>query len=107
MWDPNIGMGTVTHQNIGYLLPMGPWYWSFEHVGVPDWVAQRLWLGYDPVRRRRSACGSCSHRSWPGGPARHVATFGYTLTPYVLDLGARLSVILLPYAGAAVADRAD
>jgi arabinofuranan 3-O-arabinosyltransferase len=26
MWDPNIGMGTVTHQNIGYLFPMGPYY---------------------------------------------------------------------------------
>ncbi|HMG25814.1 MAG TPA: alpha-(1-_3)-arabinofuranosyltransferase family protein, partial [Acidimicrobiia bacterium] len=22
MWDPNIGLGTVTHQNIGYLFPM-------------------------------------------------------------------------------------
>ena len=26
MWDPHIGFGTVTHQNIGYLFPMGPWY---------------------------------------------------------------------------------
>ncbi|MBS1838823.1 MAG: DUF3367 domain-containing protein, partial [Actinobacteria bacterium] len=24
MWDPNIGLGTITHQNIGYLWPMGP-----------------------------------------------------------------------------------
>src|SRR3954467_10778176 len=45
MWDPNIGLGTVTHQNIGYLFPMGPWYWAFDKLGVPDWVAQRLWLG--------------------------------------------------------------
>ena len=45
MWDPNIGLGTVTHQNIGYLWPMGPCYWLFERLGVPDWVAQRLWLG--------------------------------------------------------------
>jgi len=26
MWDPNIGLGTVTHQNIGYVFPMGPYY---------------------------------------------------------------------------------
>ena len=45
MWDPNIGFGTVTHQNIGYLFPMGPFYWVFDRLGVPDWVAQRLWLG--------------------------------------------------------------
>ena len=45
MWDPNIGMGTVTHQNIGYLFPMGPFYWVLDRVGMPDWVAQRIWLG--------------------------------------------------------------
>ena len=44
MWDPNVGLGTVTHQNIGYLFPMGPWFWVFEQLGAPDWVAQRLWL---------------------------------------------------------------
>src|SRR6478736_1326878 len=45
MWDPNIGFGTITHQNIGYLWPMGPYYWLMDAIGVPDWVAQRLWLG--------------------------------------------------------------
>src|SRR5688572_10098029 len=44
MWDPHIGAGTVPHQNIGYLFPMGPFYWVFQQLGVPDWVAQRLWL---------------------------------------------------------------
>lgn len=33
MWDPSIGMGTVTHQNIGYLWPIGPYYWLAELVG--------------------------------------------------------------------------
>src|SRR4029079_14416063 len=45
MSDPNIGMGTVTHQNIGYLFPMGPSYWLMHLVGVPAWVSQRIWLG--------------------------------------------------------------
>ena len=45
MWDPSVGTGTVTHQNIGYLLPMGPWYWVFHTLRVPTWVAQRLWTG--------------------------------------------------------------
>src|SRR5579862_1804816 len=45
LWNPNVGMGTVTHQNIGYLFPMGPWYWFFHQVSVPTWVAQRLWMG--------------------------------------------------------------
>ncbi len=45
MWDPTVGLGTVTHEYIGYLLPMGPFFAVFHLVGVPVWVAQRLWLG--------------------------------------------------------------
>lgn len=98
MWDPNIGMGTVTHQNIGYLWPIGPWYWAFQNAGVPDWVAQRLWLGTIlfvaglGVRFLLRTLGQ-------EGPHVTAATYCYALTPYVLTLAARLSVILLPYAG--------
>jgi len=98
MWDPNIGMGTVTHQNIGYLWPIGPWYWFADVLGMPDWVAQRLWLGTIlfaagvGVRFMLKALGQ-------EGPHVTAATFVYALTPYVLSLAARLSVILLPYAG--------
>ena len=98
MWDPNIGMGTVTHQNIGYLWPIGPWYWVADAAGMPDWVAQRLWLGTIlfaaglGVRFMLKALGQ-------EGPHVTAATFVYALTPYVLSLAARLSVILLPYAG--------
>src|SRR4051812_13677229 len=28
LWDPTVGMGTVTHQTIGYLWPLGPYYWT-------------------------------------------------------------------------------
>ena len=45
VWDSQIGLGTVTHQNIGYLWPMGPFYWVLDAIGLPDWVAQRLWIG--------------------------------------------------------------
>lgn len=98
MWDPSIGLGTVTHQNIGYLWPIGPYYWLAETLNVPDWVAQRFWLGSIMVlagigvRFMLKAMGQ-------EGPHVTAATFVYALTPYVLTLGARLSVILLPYAG--------
>ena len=45
LWDPSVGLGTVTHENIGYLLPMGPFYWAMAELHVPLWVAQRLWMG--------------------------------------------------------------
>ena len=37
--------GWVPHQTIEYLWPQGPWYWLFEQLAAPDWVAQRLWIG--------------------------------------------------------------
>ncbi|MBI2709550.1 MAG: DUF3367 domain-containing protein [Actinobacteria bacterium] len=98
MWDPNIGLGTVTHQNIGYLWPMGPYYWAFQHLGVPDWIAQRLWLGSIiflaglGVRYLMRTLGQ-------QGPQVVASMFLYAFTPYVLTLAARLSVILLPFAG--------
>ena len=100
LWDPTVGMGTVTHQTIGYLWPLGPYYWVMDRLGVPDWVAERLWLGtllfaagagvvflWRTIERRR-----------PVWPAVTVAAFAYTLTPYVLDYAARISVILMPWA---------
>ncbi len=64
MWDPHIGLGTVTHQSLGYLFPLGPYYWLMQRIGVPDWVAQRLWLGHAHVRRRcRGAVAGPHHRT--------------------------------------------
>ena len=45
LWNPSVALGTVSHEYIGYLLPMGPFYVVFHLLGVPVWVAQRLWLG--------------------------------------------------------------
>lgn len=98
MWDPNIGMGTVTHQNIGYLWPIGPYYWLADAVGLPDWVAQRIWLG-SILFAAGLGVRFLLHTLGSRGPHVTAASFLYALTPFVLTLGARLSVILLPYAG--------
>src|SRR5680860_67194 len=37
--------GWVPHQHIAYLWPSAPWFWLFESLGVPDWIAHRLWIG--------------------------------------------------------------
>ncbi|HET6952336.1 MAG TPA: alpha-(1-_3)-arabinofuranosyltransferase family protein [Acidimicrobiales bacterium] len=96
MWDPSIGLGTVTHQNVGYLWPMGPFYWLADRVGLPDWTAQRLWWGTIMFLAGAGVAYLLRTLGWKG-PGVVAATFGYALTPFVLTLVARLSAILLPF----------
>ncbi|HMA46946.1 MAG TPA: alpha-(1-_3)-arabinofuranosyltransferase family protein, partial [Frankiaceae bacterium] len=98
MWDPGVGMGTVTHQSIGYLLPMGPFYWVLEHVGLPVWVAQRLWTGSLLFAAGTGVLFLLRSFGWPDR-VTVVAALGYALSPYVLEYEARMSAILLPWAG--------
>ncbi len=97
MWDPNIGLGTVTHQNLGFLFPLGPYYWVMETIGVPDWIAQRLWLGSILFAAGTGVRYLLGQLGWRGS-GRTVAALAYMLSPYFLAYAARISVILLPWA---------
>ena len=97
MWDPHVGMGTVTHQTIGYAFPMGPYYWLLDQIGSPAWVSQRLWLG---SLLFAAALGVLYLLRTFGlrGPGVVVAALAFMCTPYVLDYLARISVLLMPWA---------
>ncbi|MEE2697526.1 MAG: alpha-(1-_3)-arabinofuranosyltransferase family protein, partial [Actinomycetota bacterium] len=41
MWQPDFAMGTVTHQNLGFLWPVGPFFAAGDLLGLSDWVVQR------------------------------------------------------------------
>ncbi len=98
MWDPKIGMGTVTHQNIGYLFPMGPFFWVLEQaLGVPSWVAQRLWLGsliFAAGLGMRYLLRTIGMR----GPGIVVGMLAYMFTPYVVEYSSRFTGLLGPWA---------
>lgn len=98
LWDLHTGMGGVTHQNIGYLLPQGPWYWIFEHLHVPIWVAQRLWTGTLLFAAGMGVLALLRTFGWKNRPS-FLAAIAYQLSPYVLEYVARISAILLPWAG--------
>lgn len=98
LWSSSFGAGTVTHQYIGYLWPMGPYFWLMEALGFPDWIAQRLWWGsliflatYGTYRLGR-ALGIHNNYAF-------LAALLYGLSPYGLHYLARLSGILLPWVG--------
>jgi arabinofuranan 3-O-arabinosyltransferase len=97
MWDPNVGLGTVTHQNIGYLFPMAPYYWLFRALDLPVWFAQRIWLGTILVV---AGLGVLYLMRTLGvkGPGAVVAALAFMLSPYSLDYAARISAILMPWA---------
>ena len=97
MWDPNTGLGTVTHQNIGYLLPMGPYYTLISWLGIPMWVGQRIWMG-SLMLAAGTGVAYCARRLGLEGPGRAVAAVAYTLSPYILDYLDRISAILMPWA---------
>ncbi|MCJ7439529.1 MAG: alpha-(1-_3)-arabinofuranosyltransferase family protein, partial [Acidimicrobiia bacterium] len=99
LWDPTTGLGTVTHQNIGYLLPMGPWFWATEQLGVPVWVSQRLWLGSVLFVAGAGVLFLARTLRWPGTVGPTVAALAFALSPFVVQYATHLSVLLLPYAG--------
>jgi arabinofuranan 3-O-arabinosyltransferase len=98
LWDPDWALGTVTHQSVGYLWPMGPWYWLFEAVGAPVWLAQRLWLGTILLAAGAGVLFLGRVFGWGRWPAL-VAALVYLLSPYPLSYATRISALILPWAG--------
>jgi arabinofuranan 3-O-arabinosyltransferase len=98
MWYPTVALGTVTHQYIGYLFPMGPYYALAAALHVPAWVAQRLWLGAILFAAGAGVLFLCKTLSMRG-PGRLVGGLAFMLSPYILQYTGRISVILLPWAG--------
>ncbi|MCX2971230.1 MULTISPECIES: alpha-(1-_3)-arabinofuranosyltransferase domain-containing protein [Streptomyces] len=44
LWSDRSGFGGIADQYVGYLFPMLPFYALADLVGVPVWLAERLWL---------------------------------------------------------------
>ena len=97
MWDPTVGLGTVTHQQIGYLFPMGPFFWLTHVLGVPTWAAQRLWVGLILFAAGTGLWWLMRHLGLDD-PGRMVASLAYMLSPYTLQYVGHISVILLAFA---------
>ncbi len=97
MWDPSVGAGTVPHQNIGYLFPLGPYHWLLDVVGVPSWIGQRLVWAILVFAASWGACRLGRLLGWSTTMAG-VAGLAYGFSPYLLSYLARLSVILFPWA---------
>ena len=90
--------GWVPHQHIAYLWPAGPWFWLFETLGVPDWIAHRLWIGTIMVVAGLGVRWCVRLLGLSAGAALAAAVV-YQTSLYVLPYVSRTSVMLLPWAG--------
>lgn len=97
IWDPHRGLGSVADGDPGRLWPLGAYHWTMHTVGVPDWIAQRLWI----AALLLAAGGGVLFlaRSWRWRPsAGAAAAFVYALSPLVTT-GVLDAHGLLPFAG--------
>ena len=98
MWNADQSFGTVTHQNVGYLFPMGPYFWAAHFAHIPMWIAQRFWMGSLlflaglGVRKVAQEMGLSRGAGW-------AAAIPYALSPFIIVNIARTSAILMPWAG--------
>src|SRR5688572_13893338 len=97
-FDPRQFAGWVPHQHIAYLWPAGPWFALSDRLGVPDWIAHRLWIG-TLLLAAGLGVRWCARVLGLGQLAAAVAAVIYQLSPYVLPYVSRTSVMLLPWAG--------
>jgi arabinofuranan 3-O-arabinosyltransferase len=97
-FDPRQYAGWVPHQHVAYLWPAGPWFWSFDTIGVPDWIAHRLWIGTLMVAAGLGVRWTARLLGL-GQAAALSAAVVYQLSPYLLPYVSRTSVMLLPWAG--------
>ena len=97
LWDRQVGAGTVSHQHVGYLFPMGPFFALAEVVGLPDWLAQRLWLASITALAGFGARWML-RRVGVDRLGAFVGAVVYMLSPYQLAFSSRMSVLLLSFA---------
>ena len=97
-YDPRQFAGWVPHQHISFVWPSGPWYWLFDQIGAPDWIAHRLWLGTLLLVAALGVRWCAVQLGLSTLPAL-TAGVVYELAPYILPYVSRTSVMLLPWAG--------
>lgn len=96
-WDNRQFAGWVPHQTVTYLWPSGPWYWLFGQLGIPDWMAHRLWIATLLFGGGLGVRWAAKHLGLAGVGAL-TAALVYQLSPYVLPYLSRTSLMLLPWA---------
>ena len=97
-FEPDQFAGWVPFQQITYLWPSGPWYLLFDALGIPDWIAHRLWIATIMFLAGAGVLWTARLLGLSRSGA-FIAALVYQLAPFMLAYISRTSLLLLPWAG--------
>ncbi len=97
-WDPGTYLGFIPHQAISYVFPMGTFFYLADVIGIPVWIAQRLWQSLLLLGAGWGVVALMDTLRGPKRTAMHwVAAIFYMFNPYIIMWLPRTSGMLLPY----------
>ncbi|MFC7612786.1 alpha-(1-_3)-arabinofuranosyltransferase [Actinokineospora soli] len=96
LWNPQSTAGEIQNQAYGYLFPMGPFFTVCQTVGLPPWIAQRLWCAL-LLCLAFGGMLALARALRVGNPvAQFVGAFAYALAPRMLTEIGPISAEMLP-----------
>ena len=98
LWNPAATSGELQNQAYGYLFPMGPYFGLCQLLGLPEWVAQRLWGALLMCLACYGTLALARALKIGSEPARLVGGLAYALSPRMLTEIGSLSAEMLPVA---------
>jgi Alpha-(1->3)-arabinofuranosyltransferase len=96
-WNPISALGSFVDKTYDHGFPMSQWFWGMDHLGVPVWLAHRLWLGAIIFLAGAGVAFLLRTMVWVGR-GWMLAALTYQCSPYVLSYAGTTSTVLLAWA---------
>ncbi|MEV8086073.1 DUF3367 domain-containing protein [Streptomyces nigra] len=96
LWHDQGGFGGLQDQYAGYLWPMLPFHWLADTVGLPVWLAERLWMSLIVSVAFWGALRLAERLRVGNGGSRLVAATAYALWPVFTVVIGSTSAAALP-----------
>ncbi|CAM5376435.1 alpha-(1-_3)-arabinofuranosyltransferase domain-containing protein [Streptomyces viridochromogenes] len=96
LWHDQGGFGGLQDQYAGYLWPMLPFHWLADAVGLPVWLAERLWMSLIVSVAFWGALRLAERLRVGDGGSRLVAGAAYALWPVFTVVIGSTSAAALP-----------
>lgn len=97
LWNPEATGGELQNQAYGYLFPMGPYFALNQLLGIPPWIAQRLWCALLLCLAFYGVLAIARTLKIGSTPAQYTGAVAYALAPRMLtEIGPLSAEMLAP-----------